>query len=295
MPELPEVETIARGLAPELTGRRITEVEVFNAGSVQGDREVFDACTPGRVIAGVGRRGKLLLVHLEKERRQGAACRAVLDHRPAGDTPDMLAFHLRMSGRLFIYGPEQLPGPHTRIIITLDSGRRLFFDDARKFGSCRALSPFSRPLWRFWATLGPEPLDVDRETFIEQFAERRKAVKALLLDQTVIAGVGNIYADESLFRAGIRPDARPGDWRRDEAERRLGRLYDELREVLLEAISECGSSIRDYRDARGDAGAFQNCFRVYGRSGMQCVSCRDALTTARVAGRTTVYCSNCQK
>ncbi|MFV0422683.1 bifunctional DNA-formamidopyrimidine glycosylase/DNA-(apurinic or apyrimidinic site) lyase [Oleidesulfovibrio sp.] len=295
MPELPEVETIACGLRPELEGREFVAVDVRNSGSVHGDRHAFDCCVLNRRITTVGRRGKLLLIHLAAPEDDDTTCKAALEFAETSDLPDMLAFHLRMSGRLFMYDADQPAGVHTRLIFTLDNGRKLFFDDARKFGSCRALSPDSRPLWKFWATLGPEPLEIGRKEFIDLFRGRRKAMKALLLDQTVIAGVGNIYADESLFRAGIRPDTRPAEWSAQAAARRLGRLYDELREVLHESIRECGSSIRDYRDAKGDAGAFQNSFRVYGRSGQQCVVCKDALTTAKVAGRTTVYCVNCQK
>lgn len=180
------------------------------------------------------------------------------------------------------------------MLLDLDDGTRLFFDDARKFGYVRVLSPATLADWPFWNRLGPEPLELSSEAFATCFTgvgktPRRGKIKALLLDQSVLAGCGNIYADESLFRAGIRPDAQ------NIAPPRLMRLHEALREVLLESIAACGSSIRDYRTARGDAGAFQNSFRVYGRAGQTCVTCGATLESCRVAGRATVFCPVCQK
>lgn len=327
MPELPEVETIASGLRPQLTGRRIVSVLVRNEGTVQGDAAAFARCVPGRVIAGVGRRGKLLLMELAPpdgaDVRDVTASPDITDGgKPAGSAPDaadlmacrdavgdasgtggkeaksggrtvphLLGVHLKMTGRLFVYGPEVTPNAHTRVVFGLDDGNRLFFDDARKFGYVRALSEADLSTWDFWRSLGPEPLEIAVGDFVELFRGRRGRIKALLLDQTVIAGIGNIYADESLFRASIRPDAQAGDLSPD----RLRVLHGHLVDVLRESIAECGSSIRDYRDAHGDAGAFQNRFRVYGRAGQPCVACGRALATGKVAGRTTVYCERCQK
>ncbi|MEG6505595.1 bifunctional DNA-formamidopyrimidine glycosylase/DNA-(apurinic or apyrimidinic site) lyase [Nitratidesulfovibrio sp. 1201_IL3209] len=317
MPELPEVETIACGLRPQLTGRRIVSVSVRNEGTVQGDAATFARCVPGRVIAGVRRRGKLLLMDLAPPdgsaggKRAGSAPDAVglMACRDAagkaagtagtagtggagGDrVPHLLGVHLKMTGRLFVHGPEVAPNAHTRVVFGLDDGNRLFFDDARKFGYVRALSDADLATWDFWRSLGPEPLEIAAPDFVDLFRGRRGRIKALLLDQTVIAGIGNIYADESLFRAGIRPDAQAGGLSPD----RLRVLHGHLVDVLRESIAECGSSIRDYRDAHGDAGAFQNRFRVYGRAGQPCVACGRALATGKVAGRTTVYCEGCQK
>lgn len=181
--------------------------------------------------------------------------------------------------------PRELPPEkHTRLILDLDDGSRIFFDDARKFGYVRVLSPDSLATWPFWNRLGPEPLDVDAEAFAACFRGRRGAIKSLLLDQTVIAGCGNIYADESLFRAGIRPDAQ------NLSKGRLIRLHDALQEVLLESIAACGSSIRDYRTARGDAGAFQNNFRVVRPFRQNLHDLQGTpLENCRIAGRTTVF------
>lgn len=214
-------------------------------------------------------------------------------HLRAGDATGVtgLAFHLKMTGRLFIHPEGTSPGLHTRVIFDLDDGHRLFFDDARKFGYVRAVSPQSLETWAFWRSLGPEPLETGPESFVALFAGRRGRIKAMLLDQKVLAGVGNIYADESLFRAGIRPDATVDTVSRA----RLAALHGHLQDVLRESIAECGSSIRDYRDAHGDAGAFQNRFRVYGRGGEACVTCGGRLESIQVAGRTTVLCPRCQK
>lgn len=316
MPELPEVETVARTLAPQVCGRRITAVTVLNAGTWQGETAAPEVAAGRFVITAAGRRGKLLLLYLSREAAAlPASCpekdipapsdasfwplvytaegmeqvRPPLDGKTPGEVT-ALAFHLRMTGRLFVYPAGTAPEKHTRVVFTLDDGRLLFFDDTRKFGQVRALSTRERERWDFWRELGPEPLEVSDGEFAARFASGR-AVKALLLDQSVVAGVGNIYADESLFRAGIRPDA-PG---KSLSTARLFRLHHALVEVLLESIRDCGSSIRDYRTARGDVGAFQNRFCVYGRAGETCVSCGRKLASGRVAGRATVWCPRCQK
>ena len=154
----------------------------------------------------------------------------------------------------------------------------------------RGLCSAELDAWKFWRELGPEPLEISHQAFSVLFSSR-KAVKALLLDQNVVAGVGNIYADESLFRAGIRPEARGCDIEGE----RLAALHAALVDVLLLSIRECGSSIRDYRTARGDVGAFQNSFYVYGRAGEECRICGTVLESSRVAGRATVFCPRCQK
>ena len=314
MPELPEVETVARTLAPQVCGRRIVRITVLNGGTWQGATEADKVAVLRPCIRGVGRRGKLLILHFgEGALGQGEAVAeipvptsveqwpliysavGIEQGRPAleGKTPEevtSLAFHLRMTGRLFVYPQGAEPGPHTRVIFDLDDGRRLFFDDTRKFGQVRALSQQELDAWKFWRELGPEPLEISPQKFATCF-KSRKAVKSLLLDQNIVAGVGNIYADESLFRAGIRPDAK-GDTISVE---RLEALHKALVEVLLLSIRECGSSIRDYRTARGDVGAFQNSFYVYGRAGEDCRICGTKLESSREAGRATVFCPKCQQ
>ncbi|MDD4952965.1 MAG: DNA-formamidopyrimidine glycosylase, partial [Desulfovibrionaceae bacterium] len=167
----------------------------------------------------------------------------------------------------------------------------LVFADLRRFGWCRAVSPNGFKDWDFFRSLGPKPLEIGPAEFADRFRGRRASIKALLLDQRVVAGVGNIYADEALFRAGIRPTARASDI----SPNRLRGLHAALSAVLGQAISENGSSIRDYVDSRGAAGAFQNSFRAYGRAGLACPRCGENMVRVRVAGRATTYCPGCQK
>lgn len=314
MPELPEVETVARTLAPQVCGRRIVGVLVLNSGTWQSQAAAEHVAAHTPRIRGISRRGKLLLLHFGEGGAESPGTEREIPVPTSsgqwplfyssagieqgrlsleGQSPDevvALAFHLRMTGRLFVYPQGTEPGAHTRVIFELDDGRRLFFDDTRKFGQVRALCGRELENWDFWRELGPEPLELAPEAFASLFRSRR-AVKALLLDQSVLAGVGNIYADESLFRAGIRPDAKGCDIEPE----LLKALHKALVEVLLLSIRECGSSIRDYRTARGDVGAFQNSFYVYGRAGEACRKCGTTLEASRIAGRATVFCPKCQK
>ena len=208
MPELPEVETIARTLAPHVRGRRVAGCRLLNPGTLQGEMPL--STLTGGIFGDPGRRGKLLLLRFAVA-PDGSGGLDGLNGSGGEDAPDAvlgLGVHLKMSGRLFAYPGGTEPGPHTRLIVDLDDGSRLFFDDARKFGYVRVLTPRSLAAWPFWTRLGPEPLEIDAETFAARFAGRAAAIKALLLDQTMLAGCGNIYADESLFRAGIRPETR---------------------------------------------------------------------------------------
>ncbi len=287
MPELPEVETIARTLACEVESRLILAVEVLDESAVAPAPEAFRALLFGRRIARVGRRGKLLLLHLQAS---------------GGKDGGTIAIHLRMTGRVLALGPGEEP-VRPRVLLTLsDRGQgaaRLVFSDVRRFGRMHAFAPPGSPgaidNWPFYRDLGPEPLEITARDFrarINPCGKRSRArIKALLLDQTVIAGIGNIYADETLFRARIRPDAVAGAL----SARRLDALFAAIQAVLAQAIAENGSSIRDYRDANGDAGAFQNHFQAYGRAGQPCQACGALMRSARVAGRTSTFCPRCQK
>ena len=295
MPELPEVETVARTLAPSVVGRRIAEIRVLWTKSMQG---AVEALRPGprglagRRIVKVSRRAKVLLLHLD------APAEANDEH-----APHLLAFHLKMTGQVMVHPADEAAHKHTRLIFDLieDGGPaspvgRLFFDDTRKFGYCRILTPATLKDWPFWQNLGPEPLEIDAARFRQCFLDgrghgRTGKIKALLLDQAVIAGIGNIYADEALFRAGISPAAPASVLAAPD----FDRLHQAVQEVLLESIAACGSSIRDYRDADGNVGAFQNTFRVYGRKDEACVTCGEKLSQTRIAGRTTTFCPHCQK
>lgn len=287
LPELPEVETVVRTLAPHVTGCRITGAEVLRASGVHPLSLPLETL-PGLRIAGARRRGKLILLELEPDSLPSP------EDTPAAIRPSLLAIHLRMTGRLLPRPSGSRPGVHTRWILDLrapdGAQRRLFFDDTRAFGTVLAATPALLGQWRFWRELGPEPLELDEDGFDRRLRGRR-AIKAALLDQRVVAGIGNIYADEALHRAGIdprRPVAELGAKERRD-------LLAALRAVLLLSIAQCGSSIRDYRDADGNAGAFQNSFAVYGRAGQPCAGCGRPLAGCRVAGRATVFCPACQR
>ena len=286
MPELPEVETVARTLRPHVQGCVITGASLLRDSSLHPlslRPEELLGCT----ITAVGRRGKLLLLELD-------TAQATMPH-VRGATGLRLAVHLRMTGRLMTYPADTPPGTHTRCVFDLTDAqglqRRLFFDDVRAFGLLLAATPPTMQKWSFWRDLGPEPLELTDAAFSARLKGKNSAIKAVLLDQKVIAGVGNIYADECLSAAGIDP-------RRKAAlltAAQRSRLLQSLKDVLLLSISQCGSSIRDYRDANGNVGAFQNSFAVYGRSGQACHACGRALEKIRVAGRATVFCPHCQK
>ena len=300
MPELPEVETVRRTLEPRLKGRRVLALQTLWPGSFVASKAVKDLlpdCFGSLQIIKVARRGKVLLLHLTSESSDPK-------NNPAASAPKtdlFMAFHLKMTGQVMVHPSAEAAHKHTRLIFDLNEADgktpagRLFFDDTRKFGYCRILTPAGLNAWSFWQNLGPEPLEIDATAFRRCFLDARGKprsgkIKALLLDQSVIAGIGNIYADEALFRAGIAPLAAATSL----APQDFTRLYHAVREVLLESIAACGSSIRDYRDANGNVGAFQNTFRVYGRKGQACVTCATTLDGARVAGRATVFCPKCQ-
>lgn len=279
------METVARTLAPHVTGSRIVGAEVLRPSAVH-PLSLPLASLAGLAVTGVRRRGKLILMDVAP----GAGVAPGTD----APTPHLVAVHLRMTGRLLPRPGRSAPGPHTRWYLDLQAPdgapQRLFFDDTRAFGTVLAATRALLDQWDFWRGLGPEPLELDEDAFARQLRGRR-AIKAALLDQRVVAGIGNIYADEALHRAGIdprRPVAELEAW-----ERRA--LLGALRDVLSLAIAQCGSSIRDYRDADGNAGAFQNSFAVYGRGGEPCQGCGRRLAKCRVAGRATVYCPHCQR
>ena len=295
MPELPEVETVRRTLEPKLLGRRILSFEALWSKSLVGSPETLknlpQSLENKRVIC-LKRRGKLLLVLLADESKMQNCA------QPKGVEPDLiLGFHLKMTGQVLIKPAGTEPGRHTRLIFTLDEGL-LFFDDMRKFGFCRAMLPEELEQWSFWKKLGPEPLEIDEKAFVQCFYKDANPAKQLtgkiknvLMDQQVIAGVGNIYADESLFRAGIKPDLPVNKL----SQPRLKELHKQLQAVLNDGLLAGGSSIRDYRDANGESGSFQENFNVYGKRGQPCPVCGELLEHMKLAGRSTVFCKCCQK
>ncbi len=282
MPELPEVETIARGVDARVRGHRIAEVWLGR------HREPFK--TPparmaqgleGRTLLGVHRTGKHIVCEL------GIACSSPSDGG-AGQATAQWIVHLGMTGRLLVTTPEASVAPHTHVRLTLASGHELRFVDPRRFGRLE-FRDLSRA--QGFEAAGAEPLTIGAEEFAALFRGRRLAIKAALLNQTLLAGVGNIYADESLFQAGIRPRRLAGRLTRAELEG----LRRALRQVLEQAIGLGGSSVSDYVDANGVRGLFQLEHRVYRRTGWPCRVCGTAIRRIVVAGRSTHYCPMCQR
>lgn len=278
MPELPEVETVASDLRSQLVGRTITGCDIrFPAIVRHPDPARFAATITGRRIEAVTRRGKYIL------------------HRLDGPMEDqeVLVVHLGMTGQWRCVAPSTPEPDHLHAIIFLDDGRQLRYRDVRRFG--RLLLGNERELVaaRKLPRLGPEPLDPAfvAASLYRCLRARRAPLKSVLLDQTFVAGIGNIYADESCFRARVRPD-RPAH---SLSRRAAGRLHAALGELLREAIANRGSSVADYRDAWGEMGAEQALLQVYGRGGQPCVRCGRPLSVVRLAGRTTVFCRRCQR
>ena len=263
MPELPEVETVTRSLAP-LVGRRVVSAEFRNLRILRGgDPARLSARLEGRRILALQRYGKFIVASI------GGG--------------GYLTIHLGMTGRLLL-GAD--PGKHTHAIFTFDRAT-LLFDDSRQFGSIQFSEEFPARV----ARLGPEPLEVAFDDFAAALKRRKTRIKALLLNQTFLRGIGNIYADEALFRAGIHPLALASRLRAPRARK----LYDAIAEVLTEAIDAGGSSISDYVDAEGRKGFFQFSHRVYQRTGEPCLTCRTPIRRVIVAQRSSHFCPRCQK
>jgi formamidopyrimidine-DNA glycosylase len=271
VPELPEVETISRGLANAIVGKRIASVEVFMAKIAVAPPGVpFAGTLSGETIEGVGRRGKFIVVQLGSGRR--------------------LTVHLRMTGRLIVQPPgTREPHPYTHILLTFEDAWRLCFADVRQFGRMRLLEP--EEAWD--ADGGVEPLSEDftSEAFVSMLDGRRTPIKTFLLDQKRISGVGNIYACEALWEAGIRP-SRSAQRITKPARRRL---HGALRDVLLRSIEARGTSVDDYVDAEGLKGGFQNQLSVYGRLGEPCTRCGKPIVRTVLGQRGTWWCRGCQK
>ncbi len=273
MPELPEVETVRTRLEPVLVGRRFDRVEIRDPRVTRPTepREVA-AELEGETVAAVGRRGKYLVVRFESGR--------------------VLLIHLRMTGTMRHESdgaPEH--DPHLRVVVTLDDGSDVSYRDVRRFGTWLLLEPGEETAY-LAERLGEEPLSraFTPASLAARFDRRRAPVKAALLDQRAAAGMGNIYADEALWRAQIHPLRPAGDL--DEQE--LKRLHRAVREALKAGIARQGTTLRDYRTPDGEEGRMQAALRVYGREGEPCYRCGAQIGKTRAAGRGTWYCPNCQ-
>ena len=271
MPELPEVETTRRGVLPHVEGRRVKALHVYDPRLRWPVPRTLPALVAGRTIDTVDRRSKYLLF------RMGA---------------DTLLVHLGMTGSLRVFTAPPPRRPHDHIDLVLENGTTLRYRDPRRFGAMLWLpaGAGSHPLL---AALGPEPFDPAFDaTYLHRETRRRSAaIKLALMDNRLVVGVGNIYANESLFRAGIRPAIAARRLTRP----RLARLVDAVRETLTEAIAKGGSTLRDYVDSRGEPGYFQLEYYVYGREGLPCRVCGSPLKSLRLGGRATTWCPNCQR
>ncbi len=270
MPELPEVETIRSGLAPHLSGQRITRVQMRRNNLRYPLPNLMQL--EGQMIYGVERRAKYLLFQLNSDAT--------------------LVWHLGMTGQFHVLPQQSAAGFHEHVQIDLQHGLSLRYRDARRFGYAGLLATERMPQHPWFANLGPEPLSsqFDAEYLAAQCQGRCVAIKSRIMDASVVVGVGNIYAAESLFRAGIHPARAAGRI----AHARLALLVDAIQSVLREAIAAGGSTISDFVHSDGTPGYFAHQFQVYGREGQPCYRCGHAIKKITQAGRSTHYCPRCQ-
>lgn len=273
MPELPEVESLRRSLEPLVLGRRVARVQIRRADVITGD------ATPQGLLEGA---------RLTATRRHGKQL-GLIAETGIGGAARALVIHLGMSGQV-LHEPAEID-PHTHAVWHLDDGSQIRFRDPRRFGGLWTVADAATLDATLWRELGPDALRIDAADLVERAKGSRRAVKAVLLDQAVVAGIGNIYADESLFLAGIRPRRSACRVTRNE----WAALAGTIRQVLTEAVGRGGSSLRDYVDARGHTGSAQAGHRVYGRADEPCVRCQTPLIQCSVAQRTTVFCRVCQQ
>jgi formamidopyrimidine-DNA glycosylase len=262
MPELPEVETVVRSLRAAIIGRRILNAEFRQLRILRGSPHETAQSLTGRRINAIERYGKFIAIKLDR---------------------GYLVVHLGMTGKLLIDAERT---KFTHAIFTLDRGI-LHFDDQRQFGRIE----YGAELPERVAALGPEPLEISLADFSARVKARHSPIKAVLLNQAVVRGVGNIYADEALFRAGVHPKRASNSLRKD----RIERIYTAMREVLAEAIESRGSSVSNYVDAEGRKGSFQLAHRVYRRTGQPCIHCGTEIKRILVAQRGTHFCPRCQR
>ena len=271
MPELPEVETVVRDLRPLIVGRTIAAIRTGSKPLRKPWSKHWETKLIGSTVAAIRRRGKWILVDL--------------------DTGAILLVHLGMTGQ-FTAGPAGVPVPdHLHFTFDFADGHELRYRDVRRFGSVQWIESDALVQQAFGETLGPEPVDIPAEPFAQAVRNSRRNLKAILLDQSILAGVGNIYADESLFRSRLHPQTLGYDLLRSKCD--VLRLAVES--VIAQAIQYRGSTIRDYIGGSGLRGGFQDEFKVYGRTGEPCAACGTAIERIRVAGRSSHFCPKCQR
>jgi formamidopyrimidine-DNA glycosylase len=276
LPELPEVETVARGLREALPGRRILAVRLGKTDFID-DPAAMELRLPGTTVSRIRRLGKNLVVDL------------VAAGGSDGDAPGLsLLIHLGMTGQIVIISPDAPVPKHTHVFLSLDDGRELRYTDVRRFGRMAVLANDEQE--RELGGLGIEPLEISAKEFRTRIGSRNSQIKALLLNQSVMRGIGNIYADESLWRAKIHPRKVGSKLTNEE----LKRLRRAVQDILRDAIRLRGSSVSDYVDSGGQKGEFQLNHRVYQRDGKKCFRCGSSIRHAIVAGRSSHFCPRCQ-
>ena len=285
MPELPEVETIRRDLLKKVVNKKISNISILNKKTVRNKQDFFLRALKGNKITDIKRTGKLIIFQLDKN--------------------GYLLTHLKMTGQLvykkkgkitagghsLLQGGLDLPNKHTRVRIDFADKSILFFNDMRLFGYMEIVD--SEKLRAVLDRFGIEPLtpNYTLEKFINIFKNRRTSLKSILLNQNLIAGLGNIYADESCFQAGIRPDRKAVSLNSKE----IKKLYQAIKIVLKKALKNRGTTFNNYVDSDGQSGNFVDKLKVYGRAGEACKNCRNKLKRIKLAGRSTVFCEKCQK
>ncbi len=274
MPELPEVETVAQGLERHALGRRIAAVEVRHPGVIVGSVEDFASTLAGRKIAAVSRKGKVLALQLSCE---------------AGCPPRFLVVRLGMTGQFVVTPREAALEPHTHVLLALDDGcKELRYRDARRFGRLRSCT--REELNTVLGTLGPDAQRMTEPQFLAAMRGRHGAIKSWLMNQNLLAGLGNIYADEALYEAGVHPLAQPGRVAPEKAHR----LYLAVRRVLVRAVKLGGTTFSDYLNVEGRPGEFLKKLRVYQHTGEPCPRCGQAIRRIVIAGRSSHFCPRCQ-
>ncbi len=276
MPELPEVETVVKGLRPLIADKIVTAVEIREENMIgfpEDNIKAFRDSLIGSKIEAVNRRGKYIIIELSTDKN--------------------MVIHLRMTGKLLVKEVKEFRDKHTHVIFSLNDGQEIRFNNIRKFGRVYLIDKNHPEQAGGLADLGPEPLsdELTVNDFKKLFENRRALMKSLLLNQHFIAGIGNIYADEILFRAGVRPD-RTADTL-TEAEKES--IYHNMREILNKGIIYGGTSFSDYVNAFGEKGSFQEELRVHQREGEECYECGTIIEKTKISGRSTYFCPQCQK
>ena len=272
MPELPEVETVRRGLEKLILGKKISNINIRYPKMIKTDLPEFQKEMPGQVIQSIGRRGKYLLFYLSDK---------------------VLISHLRMEGKYFYY-PDQVPErKHAHVLIHFEDGGTLVYEDVRKFGTMELLAPELLEAYFVSKKLGPEPTeqDFDLEIFRGALKKSKKPIKSHLLDQTLVTGLGNIYVDEVLWRAKVHPSRTSNSLSTQEARK----VHDEIIKVLGEAVEKGGSTIRTYTNAFGEDGTMQEFHQVYDKTGQACSRCGAIIEKIQLGGRGTHFCPKCQR